>query len=447
MIVALTIIAAVVGAKMLSFDFKGSGTESDPYTVGSQNEFKSLRIMANTSKARDTKGKFYKLTKDMTAYAVSGTDREYSFDGVLDGGGHTVTVYGDLFRRLGEGAVIKNCTLNIRNDWYIKKDYRVSNLDRALVARNAVGATLENVTINYSLIVDTVAYSTMENLRAYSVSTGAFFVSSTDVTLKNCDVNIDIYKAGGYISVGDFNFWTFDDGLMLDGCDVNVDMEFGVSGTMYVSNVIRGTRFDLSCPGAVNSSFDYDIKFVTEVDPERGGIWKYQNRPFETEINKAGVSLVADDFGSGSTVDIDFTYENRTSQPLVGFDRIKFSLPKSSDGVSFAAHTVFTEVVPSEVDGFKYVTVDGKKYIVDYTGGDTAVIPTSIGSCAVSNFVLLSARSVVIPKTVTNIYGAVFGPDLESAEYKGTVDEFDRIKGTYSGLSVDVSCSDGTYSV
>ncbi|MCR4605495.1 MAG: hypothetical protein K5639_05795, partial [Eubacterium sp.] len=83
---------------------KGTGTETDPYTISSADALIGMRMLIEKNENFST-GKFFKLTKDIDFSGVCGKGigdwtpigklegnpyDEYAFDGTFDGCGHTV---------------------------------------------------------------------------------------------------------------------------------------------------------------------------------------------------------------------------------------------------------------------------------------------------------------------------------------------------------------------
>lgn len=79
------------------YKLSGKGTESDPYIIATAKDFRYLAYACNTL-MRTYKGKYFKQTADIDfeyipMTAVARVDLDTSFDGIYDGGGHTMSGY------------------------------------------------------------------------------------------------------------------------------------------------------------------------------------------------------------------------------------------------------------------------------------------------------------------------------------------------------------------
>ena len=104
---------ALAGQPMLSavmpaaVTLKGSGTEADPYQIGSAEDFAAITWQNSSG--------YFKLTDNITVTKPC----DATFKGTFDGDGHTVTLTlnvtsgnAGLFGETGGGAVIKNLTVD-----------------------------------------------------------------------------------------------------------------------------------------------------------------------------------------------------------------------------------------------------------------------------------------------------------------------------------------------
>ena len=109
----------------------GSGTESDPYTISNNDEWNIFTIMVNNH-IDNCSGKFVKLTADISGTTMAGNSTSNPFQGIFDGGGHTLTfnhgTAGSAFNeeycapfRYVNGATIKN--LKVAGNIYTSKKY------------------------------------------------------------------------------------------------------------------------------------------------------------------------------------------------------------------------------------------------------------------------------------------------------------------------------------
>ena len=135
------------GYPVLTFDFKGEGSEANPFLLESKEDLMRLsELLLDTLMWLLYTNSYYKLTKDI---AFDSTDKwiplgysdKVSFRGVFDGGNHTVSgirrsdsTYAGFFNYL-YGATVKNLGV---------KDSRFRADDAAAIAANAVSATISN---------------------------------------------------------------------------------------------------------------------------------------------------------------------------------------------------------------------------------------------------------------------------------------------------------------
>ena len=129
----------------------GSGTEGDPYTIGSANEW---NVFANyvSNGGSDFKGQFVKLTADISVSEMVGTS-DHRFQGTFLGDGvHTLTfthgtaqsAFGEQYCapfRYTDGAAIKN--LKVEGEIYTAQKFAAG-----LVARNAGTTTITNCRVS-----------------------------------------------------------------------------------------------------------------------------------------------------------------------------------------------------------------------------------------------------------------------------------------------------------
>ena len=137
----------------IEFKLKGSGTESDPYLIGSYEDWKMATIKA------DQVGVYFKLTKDIDftgkRFYMLGSYQN-QFRGVLDGNNHTISgikTEGGSFQGIigsmySDSSQVKN--LNIK-DFSITKASTyvgiIGHIDRGTVE----GITIENETIESTM--------------------------------------------------------------------------------------------------------------------------------------------------------------------------------------------------------------------------------------------------------------------------------------------------------
>lgn len=144
----LLVMFATIGARADEGTLSGSGTDDDPYLIGSDADWETFVSYIN-DKGGDYRYKNYKLTADIHVTSMVGkNDDTNAFKGIFDGNGHTMTlnlttdgssnffapfryVGGSTFKRLHiAGKITSNCyyvaslvghhrwgTLNIYNCW------------------------------------------------------------------------------------------------------------------------------------------------------------------------------------------------------------------------------------------------------------------------------------------------------------------------------------------
>lgn len=108
-----------------STELQGSGTDADPYQIGSAADLEFLAYKVNTEKSADYASASYKVTQSFSAEAAGTApaveaigNSTTKFSGDFDGGGHVITLgidktaaYQGLFGYI-DGATIKNITVD-----------------------------------------------------------------------------------------------------------------------------------------------------------------------------------------------------------------------------------------------------------------------------------------------------------------------------------------------
>ena len=103
----------VLGFNITICNLSGTGTEDDPYLIGSTDDWNNFAAVV--SGGNTFSGKFVKLTSDISVSTMAGASDANSFQGTFDGDGHTLTLnmsdfteqYLAPFRYVGS-ATIKN---------------------------------------------------------------------------------------------------------------------------------------------------------------------------------------------------------------------------------------------------------------------------------------------------------------------------------------------------
>ena len=132
-------------------DGAGSGTEGDPYTIGSANEWNAFANYVSNG-GSDFKGQFVKLTADISVSEMVGTS-DHRFQGTFLGDGvHTLTftkgsaqnAFGEQYCapfRYTDGATIRN--LKVEGEIYTAQKFAAG-----LVARNYGTTTITNCRVS-----------------------------------------------------------------------------------------------------------------------------------------------------------------------------------------------------------------------------------------------------------------------------------------------------------
>ena len=127
-------------------------------------------------------GTVWSTTLKNPVQETSTTGGNYGFRGTLDGRNHTLTYAGNLggglVNALGKGSVVKNIT--IKNA--CSKDFKVGVKSESIFGSVAVGATIENVTIEFGENIDYTGITTNYGPLAYD--------GFRNCTVKNLTINI-----------------------------------------------------------------------------------------------------------------------------------------------------------------------------------------------------------------------------------------------------------------
>lgn len=169
----------------------GSGTEDDPYQIGSEDEWNAFAKAVNSGHTFE--GEFLKLTKsNLEVSRLVGKNKNY-FKGVFDGQWDTIifnkgdftnpcdTLHCAPFSSVAEGATIKNLTVN---GTIVSKKRFAAGLVGWIEASGSVYITncTSNITINCSKI------EKGDNKKPYDCSSGGFVgqIESGQVCFENC---------------------------------------------------------------------------------------------------------------------------------------------------------------------------------------------------------------------------------------------------------------------
>ena len=284
------------------FNLKGTGTESDPYLIGSYNDWKMATIKADQANV------YFKLTKDIDFtgkhFYMLGSIKN-KFTGTLDGDGHKlsgITSVGGSYQGIigymdGEQALVKNLTVKNANF-----DKITSNSGTITGYLN--GGTIEEINVNNSNVI---CFTTTDTSYAYNGGIVGYTKSGNIKAINTNNINVSggIYVGGitghlneGIISEvitkGTIEGEKFIGGIMgykgYSGKVSSVIVNVNVSGTNYISPVSDyGTNVDGviieggNTSGALNNSNNgknfYYVDGVTAKDYS-----------YATKIDKTGLS-------------------------------------------------------------------------------------------------------------------------------------------------------------
>lgn len=249
---------ALAGRPMLSavmpaaVTLAGSGSEDDPYQIGSAKDFAAITWQNSSG--------YFKLTDNITVTKPC----DATFKGTFDGDGHTVTLQLDvtsgnagLFAKTGSGAVIKNvivdATVTSSVYSYTSQYYGVAGL---------VGYVDGKTTIDHCGVTGTVkGTSTSSSYAAYIggligvISDKCEITNSyVSATVENANKNKDSYT-GGFLGRTSGTYT-----LSVTDCYASGDVTAaggragGFTGYVYCSNSNRHTYKNCYAAGTVTAS-------------------------------------------------------------------------------------------------------------------------------------------------------------------------------------------------
>lgn len=249
---------ALAGQPMLSavmpaaVTLAGSGTEDDPYQIGSAEDFAAITWQNSSG--------YFKLTDNITVTKPC----DATFKGTFDGDGHTVTLQLDvtsgnagLFAKTGSGAVIKNvivdATVTSSVYSYTSQYYGVAGL---------VGYVDGKTTIDHCGVTGTVkGTSTSSSYAAYIggligvISDKCEITNSyVSATVENANKNKDSYT-GGFLGRTSGTYT-----LSVTDCYASGDVTAaggragGFTGYVYCSNRNKHTYTNCYAAGTVTAS-------------------------------------------------------------------------------------------------------------------------------------------------------------------------------------------------
>ncbi len=187
------------GAYYVKLGLVGSGTEADPYQIGSVEDLVMFRDSVNAGETRyNTPGVYVALTADIDLAGIDwsvniGDDCNATFDGIFDGKGHTIKnltstetaqkadgyICAGLFGAIYGEAVIKNLT--IENVTINTGDFTGNNASAVVgFAYNATGS-IENVTVKGNIQINANKVDGVGAIVGYAYG--------GKLTVKNCKVD------------------------------------------------------------------------------------------------------------------------------------------------------------------------------------------------------------------------------------------------------------------
>jgi hypothetical protein len=181
-------------------DGAGSGTEGDPYTIGSANEWNAFANYVSNG-GSDFKGQFVKLTADISVSEMVGTS-DHRFQGTFLGGSHTLTftkgsaqnAFGEQYCapfRYTDGATIQN--LKVEGEIYTAQKFAAG-----LVARNAGTTTITNCHVS------TVIHSSVGGDGTHG---GFIALPEGNVNFSNCVYDGRMFTSSSTDQCGGFIGW------------------------------------------------------------------------------------------------------------------------------------------------------------------------------------------------------------------------------------------------
>ena len=182
-------------------DGAGSGTEGDPYTIGSANEWNAFANYVSNG-GSDFKGQFVKLTADISVSEMVGTSN-HRFQGTFLGDGvHTLTftkgsaqnAFGEQYCapfRYTDGATIQN--LKVEGEIYTAQKFAAG-----LVARNYGTTTITNCRVS------TVIHSSVGSDGTHG---GFIALPEGNVNFSNCVYDGRMFTSSSTDQCGGFIGW------------------------------------------------------------------------------------------------------------------------------------------------------------------------------------------------------------------------------------------------
>ena len=253
----------------------GTGTQSDPYVITSENGLRALQAQV---KAGNTyAGEYIKLANDIELtkeWTPIGSSKDEAFGGTFDGNGHTIsgmTVtesslgYVGLFGYTLNGVVIKNLRLE---DISIDMPEAAQNV----YAAGLVGFIKNNTSGTISSVIDNCYVSgniTVNNADKITVVGGLSAFTDQRAAVTNCgtDVDIDVNSGTGRTTVGGLVAWAsvralFMNDYVLGNVTVATDNEdFDNVGVMF--GQVNGIIYNCYAAGSIKLTASEGVALPT----------------------------------------------------------------------------------------------------------------------------------------------------------------------------------------
>lgn len=253
----------------------GTGTQSDPYVITSENGLRALQAQV---KAGNTyAGEYIKLANDIELtkeWTPIGSSKDEAFGGTFDGNGHTIsgmTVtesslgYVGLFGYTLNGVVIKNLRLE---DISIDMPEAAQNV----YAAGLVGFIKNNTSGTISSVIDNCYVSgniKVNNADKITVVGGLAAFTDQRAAVTNCgtDVDIDVNSGTGRTTVGGLVAWAsvralFMNDYVLGNVTVATDNEdFDNVGVMF--GQVNGIIYNCYAAGSIKLTASEGVALPT----------------------------------------------------------------------------------------------------------------------------------------------------------------------------------------
>ncbi|MBQ1731301.1 MAG: hypothetical protein II037_03735, partial [Bacteroidales bacterium] len=199
-LINLLVLMLLCGSSVMA-QFNGSGTQSDPYLISTQQDLKNLVMAVNNSR-NDFSGKFFKQTADLDFVdsqvfpdgfiPIGDKGRNRPFSGTYDGDGHSISkLYVSGYDDAGMFGYINNASiknLNFENANIVVD--RVSNV--AVAVANAENSTILNITASGQIKAvgnfDGATLSGIVGVSVRSTISGCVSILSFDVEEANANL-------------------------------------------------------------------------------------------------------------------------------------------------------------------------------------------------------------------------------------------------------------------